>query len=85
MLTCYSEIQEVSALLDDLPYKPYCSNDLKTGLLIRPSSVAIGQKYIELNPPHVKKFLTFDLELRMISSCLSRYGTSRTERMGTRI
>lgn len=62
MLTCYSEIQEVSALLDDLPYKPYCSNDLKTGLLIRPRSVAIGQKYIELNPPHVKKFLTFDLD-----------------------
>ncbi len=62
MLTCFSKISDVDGLKCDLPHKPYCSNRLDNGLSIRPVRTALRHKYIELNPPHVKKFLTFDLD-----------------------
>ncbi len=62
MLTCYSEIEDVNELKSRLPYKPYCSNNLKKGLLVRPRETALKHKYIQLNPPHLKMFLTFDLD-----------------------
>ena len=62
MLTCYSEIRDVDGLQCDLPHKPYCSDCLEAGVAIRPLMTALRHKYIELNPPHVKKFLTFDLD-----------------------
>ena len=57
MLTCYSEIRDVDGLQCDLPHKPYCSDCLEAGVAIRPLMTALRHKYIELNPPHVKKFI----------------------------
>ena len=62
MLSCYSEIRDVDGLQCDLPHKPYCCDCLEAGVAIRPLKTALRHKYIELNPPHVKKFLTFDLD-----------------------
>lgn len=45
-----------------LPRKPYCTNDLSTGLKIRPLKQAIEQRYIQPNPPGMTHFLLFDLD-----------------------
>lgn len=58
------EIEDAKLLQEKLPIKPYCSNDLKKGLLIRPRNIALTQKYIELNPVHQKVFITFDVDYR---------------------
>ena len=58
----YREIEDATVLQKELPPKPYCTDDLKTGLRIRPRETALTKKYIQLNPPHQKVFLTFDLD-----------------------
>lgn len=60
----YCEIEDTKALQEELPPRPYCSDELKSGLRIRPRTVALQKKYIQLNPPHQKVFLTFDLDYR---------------------
>ena len=60
----YREIEDAINLQDKLPPKPYCSDELKTGLRIRPRATALTKKYIQLNPPHQRVFLTFDLDYR---------------------
>lgn len=62
VLECYSEIADIDGLKEKLPYKPYCSNDVKRGLQIRARNSALKKKYIELNPPHMRTFITFDLD-----------------------
>ncbi|MBQ9895869.1 MAG: replication initiation protein [Synergistaceae bacterium] len=62
MLECYDEIANVNELLKALPYRPYCSDRLERGLMIRPLKDALPHKYIELNPPHLVKFITFDID-----------------------
>ena len=47
--------------LDKLPVKPYCCDDLKTGLKIRPLSTALKFRYIQLNHL-VVNYLTFDID-----------------------
>ncbi len=68
---CYREIRDLIILQEELPPKPYCSDDLKTGLRIRPRSTALTKRYIQLNPPHQKVFLTFDLDY-CTWSCIAR-------------
>ena len=60
----YSEIEDARILQEELPQKPYCSDELKTGLRIRPLATALTKRYIQLNPPHQRVFLTFDLDYR---------------------
>ena len=60
----YREIEDATTLQEELPHKPYCSDDLKTGLRIRPRATALTKRYIQLNPPHQRVFLTFDLDYR---------------------
>ena len=62
MLECYEEIRQVNRLKKELPPKPYCTNDLKRGLKIRTRAVALKKRYIQMNPPHQKRFITFDLD-----------------------
>ena len=45
-----------------LPNKPYCSDDLINGLLIRPRQRAITYRYIQPNPPHMQHWLVFDID-----------------------
>ena len=47
--------------LNKLPVKPYCCDDLKTGLKIRPLSTALKFRYIQLNHL-VVNYLTFDID-----------------------
>ena len=60
----YREIEDTIILQESLPPKPYCSDELKTGLRIRPRATALAKRYIQLNPPHQRVFLTFDLDYR---------------------
>ena len=51
-----------SSLKNVLPEKPYASDKLMNGLQILPRTEALKKKYIELNPVHIRKFLTFDVD-----------------------
>ena len=50
------------SLINVLPLKPYASDKLMSGLRVLPREVALNKKYIQLNPPHIKKFITFDID-----------------------
>lgn len=45
-----------------LPRKPYCTDDLTHGLMIRPLHIAIQKRYIQPNPPGVASYLAFDVD-----------------------
>lgn len=45
-----------------LPNRPYCSNDLEQGLIIRPGAHALAHRYIQPNPPTAKRWLVFDVD-----------------------
>lgn len=47
---------------DRLPRKPYCSDDLAHGLLVRPLHVALEKRYIQPNRPGMSGYLAFDLD-----------------------
>lgn len=49
-------------LQEQLPLKPYCTDDLKTGLHVRPRGSALEKRYIQLNPPNQRVFITFDID-----------------------
>ncbi|MDY6411342.1 MAG: replication initiation protein [Synergistales bacterium] len=69
---CYDsegrEIEDVNELKELLPVKPFCSRgdgrgDLsRYGLRILPRELALKKAYIQLNPPHMQIFMTFDLD-----------------------
>ena len=44
------------------PRKPYCSDDLTSGLQIRSLSSAIKRPYIQANPPHLRVWSIFDVD-----------------------
>ncbi len=48
--------------LETFPKKPYCSNDLKSGLVVRPLEKAINHRYISFNPPSMVNWLVFDID-----------------------
>lgn len=45
-----------------LPKRPYCSNDLNQGLIIRPASTALSLRHIQPNAPLEVAWLIFDLD-----------------------
>ncbi len=47
---------------DNLPLKPYCTNDLSYGLKIRPKQSAIRMSYIQPNFPFIIIYLMFDVD-----------------------
>ena len=47
---------------DNLPNKPYCSDDLYLGLQIRPKNLALLKRYIQPNHPYYTHFFVFDLD-----------------------
>ena len=47
---------------DNLPLKPYCTNDLSYGLKIRPKEQAIRFRYIQPNFPFIIIYLMFDVD-----------------------
>ena len=53
---------------NNLPKKPYCSNNLDTGLLIRNANLASQMRYIQHNHVNSKLWLVYDID-RAISPC----------------
>ena len=47
---------------ENLPHKPYCSDDLGHGVIIRPKKTAIQKPYIQHNPPCLITSLVFDID-----------------------
>ena len=47
---------------EKLPKKPYCSDDLGRGVIIRPKRTAIQKPYIQHNPPCLVSSLVFDID-----------------------
>lgn len=45
-----------------LPEKPYCTDDLSSGLQIRPMKTATRRRYIQANPPWLRSWLIFDID-----------------------
>ena len=54
--------QEHQFFIQSLPYKPYCTNNLENGLLIRPMQTALTYKYIQYNSPAVVQIVVFDID-----------------------
>lgn len=52
----------INRLINNLPNKPYCSNDLSHGLVIRKREVAQRMKYVQVNHPYYTKYLVLDLD-----------------------
>ena len=48
--------------IENLPKKPYCSDDLSQGVLIRPKLTAIKYKYIQPNSPFYQYYFVLDLD-----------------------
>jgi hypothetical protein len=45
-----------------LPRRPYCSNDLSRGLVIRPAATALQHRHLQPNAPLEAAWLVFDLD-----------------------
>ncbi|MFA0193745.1 replication initiation protein [Vibrio sp. 10N.222.55.E8] len=48
-------------LIETLPHKPYCTDELGV-TYIRPKTTAIKKKYLQVNQPHMVKYLIFDID-----------------------
>jgi len=47
---------------DRLPRRPYCSDDLQYGVKIRQLKTALKMPYIQINPPHLRMWMLFDVD-----------------------
>lgn len=46
----------------ELPQKPYCTDDLKFGLKIRPAETAIRKRYLQYNKPTDLRWFVYDVD-----------------------
>lgn len=53
---------DLAQFTDNLPSKPYCSDDLSYGIQIRPKHLALLKRYIQPNHPYYTHFFVFDLD-----------------------
>lgn len=56
------QLELFPSFIGNLPTKPYCTNDLATGLKIRPKNSAISFKYIQPNSPFYQHYFVLDLD-----------------------
>ncbi len=47
---------------NNLPPKPYCTDDLDIGLMIRPAEQAITKRYIQFNKPTDLRWFVYDID-----------------------
>lgn len=52
----------LESFASNLPKKPYCTDNLYSGLKIRPKANAILKRYIQPNHPYYTKYFVFDLD-----------------------
>lgn len=53
---------QLELFIDNLPKKPYCTDNLEYGLMIRPKAIAITKKTIQHNKPAEIRWLVFDCD-----------------------
>jgi hypothetical protein len=53
---------QLSIFADRLPHRPYCSSDLQYGVKIRPLKSALKMPYLQINPPHLRMWMVFDVD-----------------------
>ncbi|ENV52093.1 Rep protein [Acinetobacter junii CIP 107470 = MTCC 11364] len=67
----FTELQSISKsclnavtlrFIENLPKKPYCTDDLGFGLKINPKKYAIKQSYIQFNHPQWRKYIVIDID-----------------------
>lgn len=59
----YTKLNQLELFSDDrLPRKPYCADDFAHGVRIRSLKQALNCKYIQINPPHLRFWLVFDID-----------------------
>ncbi len=51
-----------TAFVGNLPHRPYCTDYLSQGLLIRPQATALAYRHIQHNPPAHVGTLVFDID-----------------------
>ena len=61
-ITNQTKLDFVEKFYEKLPHKPYCSDDLEYGVIIRPKRTAIHKLYIQHNPPCLITSLVFDID-----------------------
>ena len=49
-------------MVQRMPYRPYCSNNLASGIFVNSKEKAISQKYIQFNPPSQMQAFCIDLD-----------------------
>jgi hypothetical protein len=47
-----------------VPLRPYCTDDLADGLIIRPRTSALKKRYLQVNGPGTVRWLVYDLDYR---------------------
>ena len=52
----------MTQIQEHLPRKPYCTDDPRAGLLIRPRETALQHNYLQLNPSCLQWAMVFDLD-----------------------
>lgn len=62
MRTHVAHAGQVRLDFDRFPRRPYCTDELETGLRIRSLSSALKKRYIQVNPPHLRVFSLFDID-----------------------
>jgi len=62
MLLQEQEQTQLELFASHLPKKPYCSDDLRNGLIIRQAKQAIEKRYIQHNKPTEVAWLAFDCD-----------------------
>lgn len=56
------QLELFPSFIGNLPTKPYCTNDLGTGLKIRSKNKALAFKYIQPNSPFYQYYFVLDLD-----------------------
>jgi hypothetical protein len=55
-------MDQLSLFCERLPHRPYCTDDLAGGLLIRGREQALRYRYLQPNPPCLLIWLVFDID-----------------------
>jgi hypothetical protein len=57
-----AEQRQLALFVGRLPHRPYCTEDLQYGIRMRPLRTALTLPYIQVNPPHLRMWMLFDVD-----------------------
>ena len=67
------EEHNIDFFKNQMPNKPYCTNNLDMGLSIRNKAKALEMLYLQANQPAIQTCLLFDLDKKIHSIHLRRW------------